>query len=429
MIDIKLIRENPELVKENIKRKFKEEKLPLVDKIKELDEDWRKIKYQEDKLRSDRNKISKEINKIKKEKKDATELIKKAKKIPEEIEKLEKKRKNLEEEIKDLQIEIPNLISERVPLGKDDSENVEYKKYGKPKKFNFPVKNHSQAIEDLGMADFDSASRVSGTGFYYLEDKVALLNMALINFARDTMIKKGYRYIETPLMLREEIIDRVTDLYDKNNMIYLVEDKPRMAMIGTSEHSLIGRFVDQEINEKNLPIKHTSYSMCFRKEIGSHGLDEKGLFRVHQFNKVEMVVICKPNIKESNRFFEEMYGITVEIFKKLEIPVRVLRICSGDLGDLKYEQVDVEAWSPRTENYFEVGSCSNLTDAQARKLNITTRIKGERKTPYTLNNTVIATSRALKAILENHQRKDGTIEIPKALWKYTKFKEIKADKR
>ncbi|MCK4553076.1 serine--tRNA ligase [Candidatus Pacearchaeota archaeon] len=428
MLDVKFIKENEKLVKENIKKKFQKEKLHLVDKIIKLDAKWRKLKYDEDKLRSDRNKVSKEINELKKNKKDASKLIKEAKNIPGKIKESGEKRKKLEKEIWEIQIEIPNIMSKRVPIGKDDSENVEGKRYGKPKKFSFKVKNHAQAMEDLGMVDFDASARVSGTGFYYLEDKIALLNIALINYARDIMVKKKYKYVEPPLLLREGIIDRVTDLNDKQNMIYLVEDEPKMALIGTSEHSLIGRFVDQEINEKELPIKHTSYSMCFRKEIGSHGLDEKGLFRAHQFNKVEMVVICKPDARESEKFYQEMQDIAIEVFKRLEVPIRILKICSGDLGSLKYEQIDVEAWSPRTNKYYEVGSCSNLTESQARKLNITTRINGERKTPHTLNNTVIATSRALKAIIENHQQKDGSIKIPKALWEYTGFKVIKAKK-
>ena len=271
------------------------------------------------------------------------------------------------------------------------------------------------------MADFDSSARVSGTGFYYLEGELALLNMALINYARDFMVKKGFRYIETPLMLKNEIINQVTDLNDQEIMIYRIKNDD-VSLIGTSEHSLIGRFANQEMDEKKLPIKHTSYSMCFRKEIGSHGVDEKGLFRTHQFNKIEMIVICLP--EESEKFFEEMKKITVEIFKNLEVPIRVLKICSGDLGDLKYEQIDVEAWSPRQKKYFEVGSCSNLTGAQARKLGISTRIKGQRITPHTLNNTAIATSRALVAILENHQQKDGSVKIPKVLQKYMGGKKI-----
>jgi len=426
MIDIKLIRESPDIVKENIKKKFQNEKLKLVDEIKKLDEDWRKLKYKEDKLRSDRNKISKEINQLMKAKKkaEASKLIKKAKEIPGEIAKAEEKRKNLEKKIRELQIKIPNIISKNVPIGKSDKENVVEKNIGKPTKFNFPVKSHVEIAESLGLADFDSSARVSGTGFYYLEGDLALLNMALINYARDIMVSKGFTYVETPLLLREEIIDKVTDLNDKEQQIYVVNDEPKMALIGTSEHSLIGRFVESEINEKKLPIKQTSYSMCFRKEIGAHGLDEKGLFRTHQFNKIEMVVICEPDLKLSEKFYKEMQEITIEIFKNLEIPIRVLKICSGDLGDLKYEQVDIEAYSPRKKDYFEVGSCSNLTESQARKLGISTRIKGERKIPHTLNNTVIATSRALVAILENNQQKDGSIKIPKALQKYMNGKKL-----
>ena len=427
MIDIKLIRENPELVKENIKKKFKDEKIQLVDKLIKLDEEWRKLKYSEDNLRAERNKISEEINKAKKSKDDkkSKELIVKAKKIPEEIEKVQDKRKKLEEDIYQLQIKIPNIISKNVPVGRDDSKNVVEKEIGKLREFNFPVKNHIEIAENLKIIDFESSARVSGTGFYYLEGELALLNAAIINFVRDMMVSNGFKYVETPLMLREEIIDKVTDLKDKEQQIYMVKDED-LALIGTSEHSLIGRYAGQEINEKELPIKQTSYSMCFRKEIGAHGIDEKGLFRTHQFNKVEMIVICRP--EESEKFFNELKNITIEIFKKLEIPIRILKICSGDLGDLKYEQVDIEAYSPRKKNYYEVGSCSNLTEAQARKLDIFTRINGQRAVPHTLNNTAVASSRALVAILENHQQKDGSVKIPKALWEYTGFKEIKFKK-
>jgi len=418
MIDMKLIRENSKLVKDNIRKKFQKDKLPLVDKVKKLDEDWRKLKYEGDKLRSERNKISKEINKLKKEGKDAKKEIKKAKEIPDKIDRNQKKTKKLSDEINEIMVMIPNIIHESVPIGKDDSQNVVEKVIGKPTKFSFPVKSHVEIMENLGMADFDSSARVSGKGFYYLESDLALLNTALINFARDIMVSKGFRYVETPYLLREEIIEKVTDLHDKKDMIYLVDDKPKLALIGTSEHSLIGRYADQEINEKSLPIKQTSYSMCFRKEIGSHGIDEKGLFRTHQFNKIEMIIICKPEVSESEKFYREMKKITVEIFKKLEIPIRVLKFCSGELGDLKYEQVDIEAYSPRRKGYFEVGSCSNLTGAQARKLNIFTRIKGQRTNPHTLNNTALATSRVLVAIIENNQQKDGSVKIPKVLWPY-----------
>lgn len=422
MIDIKLVRENPNLVKDNIKRKFQEQKLGLVDEAKKLDEEWRKLKYQEDGFRSERNKISGKINELMKAKKktQAQELIKKAKKIPEEISKLEEKRKVLEIKVRETLMKIPNIISKKVPSGKNDKENVVEKIYLKPKKFSFDVKSHVEIAENLGLADFDSSARVSGTGFYYIQGDLALLNQALVRFAIDKMVSKGFLYVETPLMLKEEVIDKVTDLNDKNNQIYLTQNG--MALIGTSEHSLISRFVDTEISSKSLPIKHTSYSMCFRKEIGSHGIDEKGFFRTHQFNKVEMIVICLP--QDSEKFFTELKNITVEIFRELKIPIRVLKICSGDLGDLKYEQVDVEAWSPRKKDYFEVGSCSNLTEAQARKLGISTRVKNERITPHTLNNTALATSRALVAILENNQQKNGDVKIPKALWKHMKGKKI-----
>jgi len=425
MIDLKLIRESPELVKENIKKKFQNQKLPLVDKLKNLDEEWRKLKYESDTLRSERNKISEKINKTKKEKnnKEAEKLIKQAKDIPEKIKKTEEKLEGIQKEIRELQIKIPNIISKNVPIGKDDKENVVEKTIGKPGKFNFEVKSHTELIEALGLADFESSARVSGTGFYYLEAEIALLNQALLNYAREIMVKKGFRYIETPILLREEIIDKVTDLNDKTQQIYLIDNNPRMALIGTSEHSLIGRYAGTEIEEKKLPIKHTSYSMCFRKEIGAHGIDERGLFRTHQFNKIEMIVICNP--EESEKFFKEMQNIAIEIFKGLEIPIRVLKICSGDLGDLKYEQVDIEAYSPRKKDYFEVGSCSNLTGSQARKLEIFARVKGERITPHTLNNTALASSRALVALIENFQQKDGSIKIPKVLWKYTGFREIK----
>jgi seryl-tRNA synthetase len=425
MIDINLIRENPDLVKENIQKKFQNAKLLLVDEVRKLDEDWRKLKFDEDKLRSDRNRISKKINELKKSGKKADKELKEAKEIPQKIEKLEEKRKNLEEKIKIIQAKIPNIMSKNVPIGKDDSENVVERKIGKIRNFDFKIKSHLEVAEGLGMVDFDSSARVSGTGFYYLEDDLALLNVALINYARDILVKKGFRYVETPYMLREEIIDKVTDLNDKTNQIYLIKDE-KLALIGTSEHSLISRYADQEINEKDLPIKQTSYSMCFRKEIGAHGIDEKGLFRTHQFNKIEMIIICKP--EESENFYKEMQKITIEIFEKMEIPIQVLKICSGDLGDLKYEQVDIEAYSPRKGGYIEVGSCSNLTESQSRKLNISTRIKNERVVPHTLNNTGIATSRALVALIENFQNKDGSITIPKVLVPYMHGK-TKIEKR
>jgi len=413
MFDIKVLRENPELVKENIKKKFKTDRLKLVDEALSKDKEWRELKGQVDNLRAERNKISKEIGDAKKAGKDAKKLLKEAGQIPEKIDGLEKKMYSLEEEISVLLSKIPNLMHSSVAIGKDESENVSMRKIGKPKEFDFEVKTHAEIAEALSVADFDASARTSGNGFYYLQGDLALLNQALIRFVIDKMVSKGFLYVETPLMLRGDVVRNVTDLNDMKNQIYKIEDED-LYLIGTSEHSLIGRFIDTILPDKNLPMKFASYSMCFRKEIGSHGIDEKGLFRNHQFNKVEMVVICRPD--ESMKFFEEMQGITVEIFKELGIPIRILGICSGDLGDLKHIQVDIEAWSPRKKAYFEVGSCSNLTDCQARKLKIRVDSgKGEKYVPHTLNNTAIATSRAMVAILENYQQKDGSVKVPDVL--------------
>jgi len=421
MIDIKDLRDRPEVYKKNIEKKGRD--LRTIDRVLRLDKEWREVKLRADKLRHERNKISGEINKAKKsgEVGMARKLIKKAKDIPEKIKNLELEEKDLYQSLMKNLYEIPNLMNKKVPKGDGEKGNKVEKVYGKPKKKSFKIKSHVEIAENLGIADFESSARVAGNGFYYLEGDLALLNQALINYARDFMVGKGFTYVETPLMLKEEIIDQVTDLNDKKNQIYLMKDT-NLALIGTSEHSLIGRFTGQEINEKNLPVKHTSYSICFRKEIGSHGLDEKGLFRTHQFNKIEMIVICKP--EESGKFFEDMKKMSVDIHKKLGIPIRVLKICSGDLGDLKHEQVDIEAYSPRKKAYFEVGSCSNLTDAQARKLGIFTRIKRQRTTPHTLNNTVLATSRIMVAILENFQNKDGSVSIPRVLQKYMGKKKL-----
>lgn len=416
MLDIRLIRENPDKVKENIKKKFQERKLDIVDKIRKKDVDWRNLKQRTDKLRQERNQISLEIAKAKKAGKNASQLMKAAKIIPNKIEEIEKKMHKLEKEIESLLVQIPNIIHESVPVGKDASKNVEREKIGKMLQPVSQPKNHIELGESLGVLDFDSSAKTSGTGFYYMKGDLALLNQAIIKFAIDKMTSKGYTYVETPLMLRGEIIKSVVDLNDMQNQIYKIDGED-LYLIGTSEHSLIGRFRDKIFNEKELPVKNTSYSMCFRKEIGSHGIEEKGIFRTHQFNKIEMIVICNPS--ESEKFFEEMKNITIDLFRELEIPIRVLEICSGDLGDLKNKQIDVEAWSPVKKEYYEVGSCSNLTDAQARKLKIRSiNSKGERFVPHTLNNTAIATSRALIAIMENHQNSDGTINIPKVLHKY-----------
>ncbi|MSS74147.1 serine--tRNA ligase [Candidatus Pacearchaeota archaeon] len=422
MFDIKFLRENPDIVKENIKKKNKKDRLKLVDEIISKDIKWRALKGEVDNIRSSRNKISKEIADAKKLGKDVKKLLKEAGEIPAKIESLEKQMYEFENEISQMLKKIPNIMHKDVPLGKDDSENKEWEVIGKPRKFDFEVRSHAEIAENLGVADFDASAKTSGNGFYYLQGDLALLNQALIRFVLDKLVQKGFTYVETPLMLRSDVIKNVTDLNDMTNQIYKIEGED-LYLIGTSEHSLIGRYIDTIIQEKKLPLKFNSYSMCFRKEIGSHGIDEKGIYRSHQFNKIEMVVVCKPS--ESMKFFEELKKITVEIFKELGIPVRVLAICSGDLGDLKHIQVDIEAWSPRKKGYFEVGSCSNLTDAQARKLKI--RIDpgtGEKYVPHTLNNTAIATSRAMVAILENYQQKDGTVKIPDVLVSYMYGKKV-----
>jgi seryl-tRNA synthetase len=416
MIDIKLIRESTALVKENIKKKFQEEKLKIIDEVKKKDEDWRKLKIKVDKLRHERNKISKEISEAKKVKKDVKKLLKKAKQIPKEIEKMESKASSLKDKIEDLMKQIPNIIHKSVPRGKDDKDNVEIKKIGKPKKFTFQLKTHIQLAESLGIADFDTAAKVSGSGFYYLYGDLAELNMALVNFARDYMVQAGYKYVETPLMIREKVLSGVYSHSEIEQMSYKVEGED-LYLIATSEHPLIGYFINKTLKNKSLPQKLTSYSMCFRKEVGSHGINEKGLYRTHQFNKVEMVVICHP--KNSYKFYDEMLNYSIEVYKKLEIPTRVLECCSGDLGDLKAKSCDLEFWSPVEKQYKEIGSLTNMEEAQARRLNIKfIDEKNERKFAHTLNNTVVATSRAMRAILENHQNKDGSVNIPKVLQKY-----------
>lgn len=415
MIDIVLLRENPDLIKETCKRKFQTAKLKLVDEALKKDVVWRKLKGEADDLRASRNKISKEIGEAKKAGKNASSLLKKAASIPDAILDVEKKMYALEDEIKAILMQLPNVMHRSVPLGKDASENKVLEVIGKPKKPAFEVKSHAEIAEKLGLGDFDSSARVSGNGFYYMQGPLALLNQALLRFAIDVMVKRGFTYVETPLMLHSSVINNVTDLNDQKNQIYKIDGED-LYLIGTSEHALIGRYIDTILNEKQFPLKQTSYSMCFRKEIGSHGIDEKGFFRTHQFNKIEMVTICTP--EDSMKLYEEMKDITIDIFKQLGIPIRVLAICSGDLGDLKHVQVDIEAWSPRKGEYFEVGSCSNLTDAQARRLKIRCDGPRGRYVPHTLNNTALASSRALVAILENYQQKDGTVKIPAALEPY-----------
>jgi seryl-tRNA synthetase len=426
MIDIKLIRENPELVKENIKKKFQNDKLVLVDKVKKLDEEWRKLKYDEDKLRADRNRISEEVNKAKKEGEDYKHLILGAKSIPDKILKIEEKRKKLEEEIQEIMYKIPNIIHKSVPIGKNDSENVEIKRIGKPIVPKYEILNHAELAEKLNGVDFDSAREVAGKGFYYLRGDIAVLHSAILAFARDYMIKQGFEYTLPPFMIRKKVVEGVMSFAEMDAMMYKIEGED-LYLIGTSEHSMIGRFIDKTLNKDELPLTLTSYSPCFRKEVGSHGIEEKGFYRLHQFEKQEMIVICEP--EDSYNWYDKMLKYTLEVFKALDIPVRVFECCSGDLADLKAKSCDVEAWSPRQKKYFEVGSLTNMEEAQARRLNIKIENKGKRYFAHTLNNTVVASPRALIALMENNQQKDGSIKIPKALWKYTGFKGIKIKKK
>lgn len=422
MIDIKLVRDNPDLVKENIKKKAIgrthhqiSEKIFLVDEVLNLDGKWRKLKFEEDELRKERNTVSKSINELKKQGKSVLKELKKAKEIPEKIEKIEEKRKELEEKINGVMKRIPNIIHESVPLGKDDSENVEVKVVGSPKVPDYNILHHAETIERLNGVDFDSAREISGHGFYFLMGDVARLHTAMLSYARDYMVKKGFVYTIPPFMIRRNVVEGVMSFDEIDNMMYKIDGED-LYLIGTSEHSVIGKFSGKTLIGKQLPIKLTAYSPCFRKEVGSKGMEEKGLYRLHQFEKQEMVVICEP--EDSYDWYEKMLEYTVEVFKNLDIPVRVLECCSGDLGDLKAKSADVESWSPRQKKYFEIGSCSNLTDAQARRLGIRIDSKGKRYFAHTLNNTVLASPRALIALVENNQQKDGSIKIPKVLHSY-----------
>ena len=419
MIDIKALREHPEIYKENMQKKCRED-TELVDEVIKLDKQWRALKVKADNLRKKRNEFSKKINQVKKNKDISAgrsalnDLIVEARQIPIELKAIEEEEENTQEELTNKLKQIPNIMHKDVPKGEDESQNVEKARFG-PEPVEKEVRPHQEIAEELDLADFDASARTSGNGFYYVEDQLALLNRALLQFAVDTMVEKGFRYVETPLMLRGDVVSKVVDLRDQEEQIYKIEDED-LYLIGTSEHSLIGRFIDETIEANQLPFKQTSYSMCFRREKGSHGLDEKGFFRTHQFNKIEMVVICRP--EESHDFYKQLQDITVDIFTKLELPTRVLQLCSGDLGVMKHDQVDIEVWSPRRSKWIEVGSCSNLTDAQARSLGIRVHEKGEYYLPHTLNNTAMATSRAIVAILENCQNPDGTVNIPKVLHKY-----------
>ena len=423
MIDIKLIRENRELVRENIKKKFQDEKLPLVDEVYELDKRVREVQVRVDGLKADKNKLSGEIGKLMKDgKKDEAEEIKKTiSKSAEEIATLEKEQEELSEKIKEKMMVIPQIMDVSVPIGHDDTENVEVQKFGDPFVPDYEIPYHADIIESVNGMDKDAAGRTSGQGFYYLLGDIARLHEAMIAYARDYMIDHGFTYAIPPFMIHSDVVTGVMSFPEMEAMMYKIEGED-LYLIGTSEHSMIGKFKGQIIKREELPISMTSYSPCFRKEGGSHGLEERGLYRVHQFEKQEMIVICEP--EQSMEWYEKMWKLTVDIFRNFDIPVRQLECCSGDLADLKVKSCDIEAWSPRQKKYFEVGSCSTLGDAQARRLGI--RAKGDKGTYYlhTLNNTVVATPRGLIALIENNYQEDGSIKIPKALQPYMGGKEI-----
>ena len=417
MIDINLIRTNPDLVKENIKRKFQDKKLEYVDEVIKLDSKIRELKKEGDTLRASRNTLSSKIGQLMREKKleEANEIKAQVSKNNLRIVEIEKEQEDLSLNLKKLMMAIPNIISKDVPIGKDDSENVEVKRYLEAKERDFEVPYHAEILEKLGGLDLDSARKTSGQGFYYLVGDIARLHSAVLSYARDFMIDKGFTYVIPPYMIRSEVVSGVMSFEEMEGMMYKIEGED-LYLIGTSEHSMIGRFMNTIIDEKKLPLAFTSYSPCFRKEKGAHGIEERGIYRIHQFEKQEMIVICKP--EESEEWYDKLWNYTVELFVSMEIPVRTLACCSGDLADLKYKSLDVEAWSPRQKKYFEVGSCSNLTDAQARRLGI--RYKTEKGTVYahTLNNTVVAPPRMLIAFIENHLNSDGSVNIPKVLQPY-----------
>ncbi len=417
MLDIKFVRENSDIVKENIKKKFQDEKLPLVDEVITLDKEYREIKTKLDELRNERNKKSASIGGLMRDgKRDEAEVVKaEVAKINEEIAKDENLEPEYEEKIKKIMMTIPNIIDDSVPIGKDDTENVEMEKFGEPVEPDFEVPYHADILERMNGIDKDSSGRTSGNGFYYLLGDAARLHEAMIAYARDYMIDAGFTYAIPPFMIHSDVVNGVMSFKEMENMMYKIEGED-LYLIGTSEHSMIGKFKDQIVKEDSLPIKLTSYSPCFRKEVGAHGIEERGIYRVHQFEKQEMIVLCEP--EESMDWYNKMWKYTVEIFRNMNIPVRQLECCSGDLADLKVKSCDIEAWSPRQRKYFEVGSCSNLGDAQARRLSI--RIKGDNGNyyPHTLNNTVVANTRALIALLENNYNEDGSITIPEVLRPY-----------
>ena len=424
MIDIKFLRENPEAVKENIRKKFQDNKLPLVDEVIELDKESRAAKGEADALRAERNKYSKQIGALMGQgKKEEAEAMKKlVTEKGDQLAALEKKEAELSERVKTIMMTIPNIIDPSVPIGKDDSENVEVQRYGEPVTPDFDVPYHTEIMERFNGIDLDAARKVAGNGFYYLMGDIARLHSAVISYARDFMIDRGFTYCVPPFMIRAEVVTGVMSFAEMDAMMYKIEGED-LYLIGTSEHSMIGKFIDTITPEKELPYTLTSYSPCFRKEKGAHGIEERGVYRIHQFEKQEMIVVCKP--EESPKYFDVLWQNTVDLFRSLDIPVRTLECCSGDLADLKVKSIDVEAWSPRQQKYFEVGSCSNLGDAQARRLKI--RVNGEDGSKYfahTLNNTVVAPPRMLIAFLENNLNADGSVNIPVALRPYMGGKEI-----
>ena len=423
MLDIKLLRNDPDLVRENIKKKFQDDKLPLVDEVIALDKDFRESKTRAEYLRSQRNKISKQIGFFMAQgKKDEAEAAKaEVKAMQDELEQLSNKETELSEQIRKIMLVIPNIIDPSVPIGKDDSENVEIEKFGEPVVPDFEIPYHVDIMEKLNGIDLDAARKTSGNGFYYLKGDIARLHSACLSYARDFMIDRGFTYYIPPYMIRAGVVDGVMSFAEMENMMYKIEGED-LYLIGTSEHSMIGKFIDSQLDESELPQTLTSYSPCFRKEVGAHGIEERGVYRIHQFEKQEMIVVCKP--EDSKKWYDVLWKNTVDFFRSLDIPVRTLECCSGDLADLKVKSCDVEAWSPRQKKYFEVGSCSNLGDAQARRLGI--RIKGENGNylAHTLNNTCVAPPRMLIAFLENNLNEDGSIRIPEPLRMYMGGKSV-----
>ena len=423
MLDMNFIRNNPEAVKENIRKKFQDEKLPLVDKAIELDKQYRTYKAMDDNLRNQKNVVSKEIGKLigQGKKEEADDAKKKVSEFADELHENEIKEEQLYAQLRETLMFIPNMIADDVPIGKDDSFNVEEQRFGEPVVPDFEIPYHSDIMARFNGLDKDAAARVTGNGFYYLMGDIARLHSAVLAYARDFMIDKGFIYCIPPYMIRSDAVDGVMSFKEKENMMYKIEGED-LYLIGTSEHSMIAKFKDQILDEDQLPITMTSYSPCFRKEVGAHGLEERGVYRIHQFEKQEMIVVCKP--EDSDKWYEKMWSYSVELFRSLDIPVRKLVCCSGDLADLKYRSCDIEAFSPRQKKYFEVCSCSNLTDAQARRLSIRVKGKNGKYFAHTLNNTVVAPPRMLIALLENNLNKDGSVRVPKALQPYMGGKEV-----